>query len=144
MPPCIVDSNVVLPLLLEQHPHRAVAATWWNDCADESVLFTLPVRMGVLRLLTNRALMGDGVLTPESAWQIVSTLLTDARAVTNHDPPLGLDIIWLRLVRGREPSPNLWTDAWLAAYAEAANAEMVTLDRGFRSFNLKYLRLLQA
>ena len=59
-------------------------------------------------------------------------------------PQRGLDITWLRPVRDREPSPNLWTDAWLAAYAEAAGAEMVTLDRGFRSFNLKHLRLLPA
>jgi toxin-antitoxin system PIN domain toxin len=144
MPLCVIDSNVVLPLLLEQHPHRAAAAAWWNDCEDLSVIFTLPVRMSVLRLLTNRTLMGDGILAPDKAWETLSALLTDARAATKDETPLGIDIIWLRLVRDREPSPNLWTDAWLAAYAEATGAEMVTLDRGFRSFNLKHLRLLSA
>jgi len=42
----------------------------------------------------------------------------------------------------REPSPDLWTDAWLAALAEASDCEMVTFDRGFRSFSRLKLRLL--
>ncbi len=139
----VIDSNVALPLILEQHPHRSVAAAWWDKRPDQSVLFTLPVRMSVLRLLTNRALMGDGVLSPSMAWETLGSLTGDARSVVHHDTPVGLDLIWLRLVRGRVPSPNLWTDAWLAAYAEAADAEMTTFDKGFRSFSLARLCLLQ-
>ena len=100
--------------------------------------------MAVLRLLTNRALMGTGVLEPVQAWQTLGELSNDARAVVRHDVPIGLDALWLTFVRSREPSPNLWTDAWLAAFAEAEGAEMVTFDQGFRSFPLSRLRLLIA
>ena len=37
----------------------------------------------------------------------------------------------------------LWTDAWLAALAQALDCEMVTFDRGFRSFSKLKLRLLE-
>jgi predicted nucleic acid-binding protein len=87
----IADVNVLLPLILEQHSHRAAASAWWNDQPDESVSFTLPVRMAVLRLLTNRALMGTGVLEPVQAWQTLGELSNDARAVVRHDVP-----IWAR------------------------------------------------
>ena len=140
--PSIVDVNVILPLILVQHPHRVMASAWWNGCADESVIFTLPVRMGTLRLLTNRAVMGSGVLSPESAWDSLATLTDDARSVVRDDSPTGLNVVWLRLVRDREPTPNLWTDAWLAAYAEALDCDMVTFDKGYRSFGLAKLQLL--
>ncbi|HMP98014.1 MAG TPA: PIN domain-containing protein [Kiritimatiellia bacterium] len=142
MPASVIDSNVVLPLILAQHPHRKTAAAWWEHCDDESVHFTLPARMSVLRLLTNRTLMRDGILTPEKAWDALSMLTSDARAVVGDQEPPGLNLIWLRLVRGREPTPNLWTDAWLAAYAETVGAEMVTFDKGFRSFAIPRLRVL--
>lgn len=138
----VIDSNVVLPLILEQHTHREAAAKWWDEQPDQSVIFTLPVRMSILRLLTNRKLMGEGVLQPDQAWEALLLLTGDIRSVIHHQNPVGLDRIWLRLVRDREPTPNLWTDAWLAAYAEAADAEMITFDRGFRSFSLGRIRLL--
>jgi hypothetical protein len=96
----------------------------------------------VLRLLTNRTLMGEGVLSPEVAWHTLRELAEDVRAVVTDEIPTGLDVLWLAFVRGRKPSPNLWTDAWLAAYAETRGWEMVTFDGGFRQFNLSRLKLL--
>lgn len=132
----------MLPLVLAQHPHRAIAGEWWENCPDASVVFTLPVRMGLLRLLTNRAVMAEGVLSPEAAWQTLDALTQDSRATIAREVPAGMESLWLSLVRGREPSPNLWTDAWLAAFAEAQRNEMVTFDRGFQAFNLSHLHLL--
>jgi len=37
-------------------------------------------------------------------------------------------------VSSREPAPNLWTDAWLAALAMALDYAMTTFDRGFTRF----------
>jgi predicted nucleic acid-binding protein len=51
--------------------------------------------------------------------------------------------IWYDNVARREPSPDLWTDAWLAALAQAHDIEMVTFDRGFRSYSKLKLRLLE-
>ncbi len=138
----LIDVNVLIPLVLEQHPHRAEAADWWENQPDQSVVFTLPVRMALLRLLSNRKLMGDGVMSPEEAWRTLDTLTSDVRAVIRHDPPAGLDHLWLSLARGCAPTPNLWTDAWLAAFAEAEGLRMVTFDKGFRRFSLSRLELL--
>ena len=139
-----VDLNVLLPLVPVQHPHRATAADGWDTCMDTSVVFTLPVRMGMLRLLTNRALMAEGVLSPDAAWQTLDALTQDSRAVIAREVPAGMEALWLRLVRERDPSPNLWTDAWLEAFAEVPGYAMVTFDRGFRTFNLSHLHLLGA
>ena len=49
---------------------------------------------------------------------------------------------WYENVARREPSPDLWTDAWLAALAQAHVCEMVTFERGFGSFSKLKLRLL--
>lgn len=140
----VIDLNVVLPLMLEQHPHRFAAEHWWEQCDEAAVLFTLPVRMGVLRLLTNRKVVGDGVLSPDSAWQTLNDILQDGRALVADDIPPGQSLLWRRFTAGRDPSPNLWTDAWLAAFAEATGSDLVTFDRGFRSFGLSNLTLLSA
>jgi len=43
----------------------------------------------------------------------------------------------------RKPSAELWTDARLAALAQAHDVEMVTFDRGFRSCSKLLLHLLE-
>jgi predicted nucleic acid-binding protein len=57
--------------------------------------------------------------------------------------PAAHDKLWYDNVARREPSPDLWTDAWLAALAQAHDCEMVTFDRGFRSFSKLNLHLLE-
>jgi hypothetical protein len=138
----LIDVNVVLPLLLRAHPHRGMAAAWWDSVEDGSVVFCLPVRMGVLRLLCNSRVMGESVLRPEDAWDALATLTSDARARWEVPSDPSLDAYWRDRVAGRHPTPNLWTDAWLAAYAERYDYEMVTFDRGFQRLMLTNLHLL--
>jgi predicted nucleic acid-binding protein len=45
---------------------------------------------------------------------------------------------------GRAATPNLWTDAWLAALALTHGCEMVTFDKGFRSFKGVAVSVLDA
>ena len=47
-------------------------------------------------------------------------------------------------VLGVVPTPNLRTDAWLAALAMATDSNMVTFDHGFRGYASLQLTLLQA
>ncbi len=54
----------------------------------------------------------------------------------------GVDALCQKNIAGRSTTPKLWTDAYLAALAEASRMEMVTFDKGFRRFQLKHLRLL--
>ncbi|HRQ64405.1 MAG TPA: PIN domain-containing protein [Xanthomonadaceae bacterium] len=138
----IADANVLLPLLTEGHAHRAPAAAWWEDCEDDSVGLCLPVRMALLRLLTNARVMGSSILHPEQAWDVLGVLIDDARIVIVDHAPKSHAQHWRANIEGREPSPDLWTDAWLAALAQASDCEMITFDRGFRAFADLKLHLL--
>ncbi len=98
--------------------------------------------MALLRLLTNARVMGSGILRPAQAWAVVQALIDDSRIVVIDQVPSAHAELWRACIARREPSPNLWTDAWLAALALAHDCEMVTFDRGFRSFPRLKLRLL--
>jgi toxin-antitoxin system PIN domain toxin len=139
---CIVDANVFLPLLTEGHSLRAPALRWWDSCADGDAGMSLPVRMALLRLLSNSRVMGTSTLYPERAWEVVGELIGDPRVIVIEQPPQSHAGYWLSCVAGRQPSPDLWTDAWLAALARATDCEMTTFDRGFLAFNKLKLRLL--
>lgn len=130
----IADANVMLPLLTEGHAHRAAAVDWWDNCDDGTVGLCLPVHMALLRLLTNVRVMGSSILYPEQAWDAVDCLINDPRICVIDQTPQAHAKHWRANIKGREPSPNLWTDAWLAALAQASDCEMTTFDRGFRSF----------
>lgn len=140
---CIADANVLLPLLTEGHAHQAPATDWWDSCGDGDVGLSLLVRMALLRLLTNTRVMGSSVLRPAQAWSAVQSLIDDPRIEVVNQTPAAHGRLWYDNVARREPSPDLWTDAWLAALAQAHDCEMVTFDRGFRSFSRLKLRLLE-
>jgi toxin-antitoxin system PIN domain toxin len=140
---CIADANVLLPILTEGHAHRGPALGWWEACNDDDVGLSLPVRMALLRLLTNSRVMGTSILRPSQAWAVVQRLLDDPRISVVEQVPTAQVQLWYDNIARREPTPDLWTDAWLAALAQASDCEMVTFDRGFRSFSKLRLRLLE-
>ena len=142
--PSLIDVNVALSLIVRAHPARPSAAAWWDSVEDASVVFCLPVRMGVLRLLSNPRVMGASVLRPEHAWEALATLTSDCRAMPEEIVPGdSVDPLWRSVVESRAPTPNRWAEAWLVAYAEYLDYEFVTFDRGFRSLGCSNLRLLQ-
>jgi toxin-antitoxin system PIN domain toxin len=140
----IADANVLLPLLTEGHARRDPAVEWWESRDDGTVGLCLPVRMALLRLLTNIRVMGSGILRPEQAWDAVGKLIDDPRMSLVDQLPQTHAKHWRANITKREPTPDLWTDAWLAAVAQSSACEMVTFDRGFRSFAKLRLRLLSA
>lgn len=140
---CIADVNVLLPILVENHSHRPAALHWWEALEDGAAGLSLPVHMALLRLLCNRRVMGTSVQAPEAAWNIVQRLRADPRITCCNAIPLSHERLWRNLIGGREPSPNLWTDAWLAALAQSLGLELVTFDRGFLAFPGLRLRLLE-
>ncbi len=139
---CIADANVLFPLLVQGHAAHASALQWWNTQADGSVGLCLLTRLAVLRLLTNRVAMNGAPITPDAALKAWRQLADDPRSIftdaeqTSHEP------LFVALVSGRQPTPNLWTDAWLAALAQTLEWELTTFDRGFQSFKGLRVRLL--
>ena len=98
-------------------------------------MFCLPTELGFLRLLTKIEVMNQCGAVPLSNDEAI-TFLTNLQcdpAVSRSDEPPGTRSLWLELAAFSRPAPNVWTDAYLAAFAISLRAEFVTFDQGFRS-----------
>ncbi len=137
------DVNVLFPLLVSRHAHRDKALEWFDGTdTGEAVLCRLS-RLGVLRLLCTPQVMGPDVLLPNAAVEAMETLEADGR-ITLLPEPVGVDSILKSLVATCRTTPNLWSDAYLAAFATAAKLQIVTFDRGFSKFTVVDCRILTA
>jgi toxin-antitoxin system PIN domain toxin len=139
----LVDVNVVFAILVENHAHHDAAWRWWSKREEKSVVLSLPVRLGILRLLTNKMAMEGSPVSPEEALEAWDRFEADPRTLSLPDPQQAHEIHLRRFVKGRPASPNLWTDAWLAALAEASAIGLTSFDAGFRSFGLRDFELLK-
>jgi toxin-antitoxin system PIN domain toxin len=114
------------------HVHHDVAQDWLREVPDGARLcFCRFTQLGLLRLLTARAVMGDDVCTQPEAWTVYDRWRDDDRVVFL-DEPHGLDARFRSRTRRRHAAPQAWADAYLAAFAEASEITLVTFDRGFR------------
>ena len=97
---CIADANALLPLLSADHPHHSTALAWWNEQGDGEEGLCLPVRMSLLRLLSNPKAMGTGVQRPEAAWSAVEALAEQPCVGVVDAVPSGHSGRWRRNVEG--------------------------------------------
>ena len=138
----LVDANVWLPVLVERHQHHAAATGWWRDRQPATCCWCRPIQQTVLRLLTNRSVMGDDTLQPAAAWLVWEKLVLDERSAFLPIEPIGLAAAWRENIATRSATPKLWMDAFLAAWAQSSNLAFVTFDAGFKSYQLDNLQLL--
>ncbi len=112
--------------------HHAAAA-WFTDLsADATLAFCRFTQLGLLRLLTAAAVMGDEVMTQPQAWASYDRWLQDPR-VTLVDEPTGVETHFRALTRLRQPAPRDWPDSFLAAFATVGQLTLVTFDRRLRA-----------
>ena len=140
---CIADANVLFPLLVQGHAAYEVARGWWDEQPDGTVGTCLLTRLAVLRLLTNRVAMNGTPVSHDEALKAWGRLSNDPRSFHVDGEPAEHESRFVSLVSSRQATPNLWTDAWLAALAMSLDYEMTTFDRGFKSFRDLKLRLLE-
>lgn len=122
------DVNVWLALSYDLHPHHEVTKRWFATVGRDSLFFCRVTQLGLLRLLTNRMVVGSGVLNQRGAWQAYGQLLADRR-IGFMKEPAGLDEVFRRRSDREEVSLKRWTDDYLAAFAESAGVRLVTLDQ---------------
>jgi toxin-antitoxin system PIN domain toxin len=133
------DLNVWLALSVSGHPHNGAALNWLQQLpGDSTLIFSRYTQLGLLRLLTNTAVMGDETLTLRKAWAVYDRWLQDPR-VEFYPEPRNVDFAFRNAT---EPfaakAATKWVgDCWLLAYAEACNAQLVTFDRALHNFALK-------
>jgi predicted nucleic acid-binding protein len=99
--------------------------------------------MGFLRLLTNQHVMGKAVVDAGGAWKILDRIRQNRNIVFVREPP-GLEDAWRGLTPSRTGGNNLWTDAYLAAFAEVTGFTLVTFDRGFTKYKSAPIRILSS
>lgn len=133
------DTNLWLALALSKHTHHAVARRWLDaENQPDSIGFCRSTQQAFLRLLTTSAVMslyGNAPLSNRDAWAAFEAFIDDDRIVVQAEPP-GLTAVWKRLAAlRRTSSPKLWMDAYLAAFAIASGAQIVTTDQAFTQFS---------
>ena|ERR1700722_264910 len=121
------DVNVWIALAADKHVHHSAARAWFAKVQDEQLAFCRITQLAFLWLLTNKHVMQEEVMSPSESWQIYRTLRSDWR-VGYLDEPSGLAENWDAFTDGVLTSPNLWTDAYLCAFARAAELTLVTFD----------------
>lgn len=133
----LLDVNVWLALVVAEHTHASRARDWAESAKNDEFALCRVTQMGLLRLLTNRHVMGEDVLPEDGAWRAFDRLISEPNIFFAAEPP-ALDRMW----RGLTPShsgSNFWTDTYLAAFAQVSGYTLVTFDRGFSRY--KNLRL---
>jgi uncharacterized protein len=130
---------VWLALAIDKHFHHDVADEWLKSISvPGSVHFCRATQQSFLRLLTNASAFlkyGSPPLTNQEAWRVYDTLLANERIMFSSREPDGLEIRWRRFAGRFTASPNLWMDAYLAAFAVAGGYRFVTFDDGFKQFD---------
>ena len=124
----LLDVNVWLAAAWSRHAHHQIAVNWLNG-VDDDVAFCRVTELAFLRLTTNRAVVGTDVLTRRQAWDALLALQADPR-IRYVPEPRGLAPLWIAFSKRDDHSHLLWTDDYLAAFAQAAGAQLVTFDRG--------------
>ena len=127
------DINVWVALTYEGHAHHGTAATWFATLKpDVSLVFCRLTQLGLLRLLTTEAVMGDEVMTQPQAWAAYDRWHQDPR-VDFVGEPAEIEARLRALTRLRQPATRDWADSYLAAFATVGQLTLVTLDRGLRA-----------
>lgn len=126
------DVNIWIALTSNRHVHHSLANEWLQSVNSAEIAFCRISELGFLRLLTNAHVMGKDVLPPVEAWHVYDEWRNDDRVIFI---PERADFgeQWRRMGNYISGGPNVWTDAYLAAFALHLNATVVTLDRTFLS-----------
>jgi uncharacterized protein len=133
----LLDTNVWLALTLSGHTHHAAAKSWLDaESNPDSILFCRSTQQSLLRLMTTDGILSSYGIKPLSnaqAWAIYEAFIADERILFQAEPSK-LEPLWKKLASRKNSSPKLWMDAYLAAFAMATDAQLVTTDKAFSQF----------
>jgi uncharacterized protein len=134
------DVNVWLALAVQEHPHHRAARAYWQGAAQTRAWFCRITMLGLVRLLTQPRVMGDGAMAAHEAMAVHARWMALPEVGLHPEPP-GCDDVLNGLVSPTLPA-RLLTDTYLAAFATAAGLRLVSFDADFQRFEaLTLLRL---
>lgn len=127
-----LDANVWLALLWSRHVHTERARSWFEQASEEQFFFCRFTQITVLRLLTTDQIMGKDTKTMSEAWSLWDRVWADNRIAFLPEPD-DLEREFRSRSRLSSPSPKVWADAYLTAFATVAGLTLVTFDRAIQS-----------
>ena len=126
------DVNVWVALTYEGHARHISAKAWFATLRpDVTLVFCRLTQLGLLRLLTTEAVMGDEVMSQTQAWAAYDRWHQDPRIEFVDEPPQ-IETPFRAFTRLRHPATKDWADSYLAAFATVDQLTLVTFDRGLR------------
>lgn len=124
-------------MTFSSHPFHAKAHTEFAQAsAADSACFCRATQLSFLRLISTPAIQqnyGAHGLTNADALKIVACHLA-LPSVRMMDEAPGTEPLWRRLARLNTPSPKVWMDAYLAAFAISGRLRFVTTDKDFKRY----------
>ena len=125
---CLLDVNLLMALLWENHEHHSKVRPWFKD---DSAFATCPVSQLGFARVSSHPLLSYG-MTPDDAFGVLRRLLADPRPRFIPDDLSGADrVVRTDLMSG----PNQITDRYLIALARQHGCSLATLDEPLaRSF----------
>ena len=140
----LYDTGVWLALAFATHPFHAQARSIFER-ADSSrpAAFCRATQTSFLRLLTTPTICnayGSSPITNIEAWAKCEELLALPQVVWLAESA-GIDAEWRQCAALGSPSPKVWMDAYLAAFAIKGGFNFVSLDKDFTRFRGRGLKL---
>ena len=129
----LVDVNLWFALLVRQHQHHALSRKWFDSLTPTEAGMCRMVQLALLRLLANRAILGEHAISAAKGWTLLEELAADERVEFLAEPG-DLPMVFPSLLKYSAPAGKLVADAYLAAFAISGSLRLVTLDRGFRQY----------
>ncbi len=83
---------------------------------------------------SNPRAMGSAAVSLQASWQAFDALFADPR-VGYVDEPAGIEAVWRSVTQHQSLSPQIWNDAYLAAFAQIVDFEIVSFDQGFSQYS---------
>lgn len=129
----LVDVNVLVALSLDTHPYVKPVKEWYEREDRPCLQVCRIVQLGFLRVLTTEAAAGAGTLTNKAALDLCSKLLKQG-LIKNQSEPRSIDSYFAERASFNRPSPKRWSDAYLSAFAAAADLRLVTCDAALAGY----------
>jgi toxin-antitoxin system PIN domain toxin len=134
------DINVWLALVDERHVHHVRVRHYWEQESAEKLAFCRITMLGFLRLSTQARIM-DNPLSVDEAWGSYRQFLALPLGCFLAEP-LTIEVQFQALSAGSGFVHRLWTDSYLAAFAQASQCRLVSFDADFMRFpGLNFLHL---
>ncbi len=145
MPGSLFDTNLWVALSFGTHPHFSLAKAAFHEAdSGNPAVFCRATQQSFLRHLSSSKLQiayGAPSISNALAWEKWEEL-SALPQVTWLEEATGLTALWHQLASRATASPNVWMDAYLAAFAIAGGLQLVTLDKDFKSYEAQGLDLL--